>query len=322
MSFQPRFSLRQLNYFLNIAECATLSEAATRLNISQGALSESLRELETDLGIQLFVRRRAHGITLTRPGRELMVYARNVLVAAEDFQQRAQGQSVVMAGRFTIGCYTTLAPFLMPKLFADFQSTHPQVEIELIEGSAEDIQGRLNDGRCDAAVLYDFDLAPDTLRDDLYRVKPHVLLPRRHRLAAADKVDLKELATERLIQFAVPPAEHNTQRIFDSVDVAPRIWLRTRNFELVRSLVARGLGYSVLLQQPPVEVSYDGHSVVARSIARMSQVFAVVLARSPHMVATRRLELFRQFCVASLGGPPGRAEGVSRPRKRSKQGRA
>ncbi|MEW6641006.1 MAG: LysR substrate-binding domain-containing protein [Pseudomonadota bacterium] len=300
MSFQPRFSLRQLTYFLQLAEAATLSEAAGRLNISQGALSESLRELEADLGLQLFVRRRALGITLTRPGRELLVHARNVLVAAEDFQARAQGKGAVLAGRFTVGCYTTLAPFLMPKLMADCRAAHPQVEIELVEGSAEDLQQRLHDGRCDLAVLYDFDLAAETLRDDLYRVAPHVLLPRGHRLAGAGKVELRKLAGERLIQFALPPAEHNTQQIFDNVGVVPKVWLRTRNFELVRSLVARGLGYSVLLQRPPVEVSYDGHSVVARGIARLTSAFAVVLARSPYMAPSQRLELFRAFCIAAL----------------------
>jgi DNA-binding transcriptional LysR family regulator len=310
MSFQPRFSLRQLSYFLNIAECATLSEAATRLNISQGALSESLRELETSLGLQLFVRRRALGITLTRPGSELLAYARNVLVEAEAFQQRAQGKGAVLAGRFSVGCYTTLAPFLVPKLFADVQKAHPQVQIDLIEGSAEEMQERLQDGRCDVAILYDFDLGPYTLREDLYRVSPHVLLPRRHRLASVRKVDLRDLAEERLIQFALPPAEHNTEKIFESVGVTPRRWLKTRNFELVRSLVARGLGYAVLLQQPPVEVSYDGHSVVARPIARMSLAFAVVLARSRDAAASRRLELFRKICVASLSKPQSKKRGA------------
>ncbi|MBR1216646.1 LysR family transcriptional regulator [Bradyrhizobium sp. U87765 SZCCT0131] len=300
MSFQPRFSLRQLGYFLQLAESATLSEAAGRLNISQGALSESLRELEADLGLQLFVRRRALGITLTRPGRELLVHARNVLVAAEDFQARAQGKGAALAGRFTVGCYTTLAPFLMPKLMADCRAAHPQVEIELIEGSAEDLQQRLHDGRCDFAVLYDFDLAAETLRDDLYRVAPHVLLPRGHRLAGHAKVDLRRLAAEQLIQFALPPAEHNTQQIFDNVGVTPKVWLRTRNFELVRSLVARGLGYAVLLQRPPAEIAYDGHAVVARDIARLTSVFSVALARSPYMAPSQRLELFRGFCVGSL----------------------
>lgn len=301
----PRFTLRQLQYFLAVAEAPTISAAAERLNISQGAATEALDELERQLSAALFVRRRAHGVTITTIGRTLIPHARAVLSAAEDLQSIAAGKGDRLAGQVVIGCYPTLAPYLVPKLVSAFERTHPEVDLMVFEGSGGDIAARLHEGQCDLALLPDYDLPEDTIWDQLYAQKARVVLPAKHRLASGRDVRLGDLADEPLIQFEVEPALGNTRQIFRDLGVTPRLGQRARSIELVRSLVGRGLGYAILLHHPPGDISYEGRPLAVRPIRGLARVTNMVLARSDRIRASGRSEVLRAFCLASLRAPPG-----------------
>lgn len=291
-----RFTLRQLSYFIAVVECGTLRAAAERLNVSQSALSEGLSELEETLKARLVMRQRARGITLTNVGRELLEYARATVNSAEMLQAAASGRERVLAGDMVIGCYTTLAPFVIPPLVQTLRSRHPNLRIEIMEGGADEIQTELQQGRCEYAFLYNFDLQVGIQSEILYQTRPHVLLPGRHRLANRATVDLRSLASEPLILFDLPPSRRNTQMIFNEVGATPNIYIRSKNFELVRSLVGRGLGYSILIQRPPMKKSYEGHPVAAREIAGTSSVFSVTFAYTKHNTRSYRLDLLRDVC--------------------------
>jgi DNA-binding transcriptional LysR family regulator len=291
-----RFTLRQLNYFIAVVETGTLRAAAQRLNISQSALSEGLSELEQDLKTRLLIRQRAQGVTLTSVGRELLEYARATVHSAEMLQAAASGRERVLAGAMVIGCYTTLAPFIIPPLVDALRARHPDLRIEVLEGSADEIQAELQQGRCECAFLYNFDLLVGIESEVLYQTRPHVLLPGRHKLTARSVVDLRALANEPLILFDLPPSRRNTQMIFNELGVTPNIYLRSKNFELVRSLVGRGLGYSILIQRPPMQKSYEGNPVAIREIAKTSAVFAVTFAYMKQNVRSYRLDALREIC--------------------------
>lgn len=303
-SVSPRFTMRQLKYFLAVAEAPTISAAAERLNISQGAVTEALDELERQLSAALFVRRRAHGVTITTIGRALIGQARAVLSAAEDLQSLAAGKGERLAGQVVIGCYPTLAPFLAPKLVSEFERLHPEVDLKVFEGAGDEIAARLHDGQCDLALLPDYDLPEGTSWDLLYSLKARVVLPAAHPLAAGRDVRLRDLADEPLIQFEVEPALSNTRQILRDVGVTPRLGRRARSVELVRSLVGRGLGYAILLHHPPGDISYEGRPLAVRPIRGLSKGTNMVLARSERIRASGRSEVLRAFCLASLRAPP------------------
>ena len=294
-----RFTLKQLRHFLAIAECPTIHHAATRLNLSHAALAGSLTELEEQIGLQLFIRRRAHGVALTATGAELMAYCRAVISAADELQAKTAGKESAYSGRLVIDCYTTLAPFLIPALIAGFRRRYPAIELEIFDGSAELILARLHEGRSEFALLYDFNLTATIESDPLYTVRPRVLLPAMHRLASKRAVDLKDLTKEPLIQYDVAPALENMQLIFKNVGVEPRIGRRVKSVELIRALVGRGLGYGILLQPPPGNTTYDGMQVVIRDILRCTVSFNVVLARSRYVKPSQRSRDLRKLCLES-----------------------
>lgn len=290
-----RFSLRQLQYLLAAAESSTLSEAAERLNASPAALSEALRILEAELGTQIFVRRKALGISLTRAGSELAIHARGVIASAEQFQMQARGELANLTGRVVLGCYTTLAPFILPRLIEALNRSYPGIYVEIFEGSADAIQGRLHEGRCDAAMLYDFDLGPNTASDELFRLKPQIILPEGHWLAEAAEVDLVDLENEPFIQFGEPPAPQTMAPVFEEVGATPRITHRIKNYELIRAMVARNLGYSLMFHRPRIATSLEGLGIIVKPIARTRMQVGIVLVRSAHIQLSPRMQELWSF---------------------------
>lgn len=291
-----RITLRQLAYFVAAVEAGTLRAAAQRLHVSQSALSEALNQLEKDLGARLMIRQRAQGVTLTNLGRVLIDHARATLQSSETFHAIAGGRDRVLSGTITIGCYTTLAPFIIPPLVASLRKTHPSLQVEILEGSADDIQAELLQARCECAFVYNFDLQTGIEHETLYRIRPHVLLPGRHREASRKIVDLNRLAEEPFILFDLQPSRRNTQMIFNEAGVTPNISIRSKNFELVRSLVGRGLGYSILIQRPPMSKSYEGNPVAIREIAGMSAMFSVTFAYRKQNKHSYRVGAVREIC--------------------------
>lgn len=300
-----RFTLRQLNYFIAVVEAGTLRAAAQRLNISQSALSEGLSELEQDLQVRLLIRQRARGVTLTNVGRELLEYARAIMHSTDLLQTAATGCERTLAGTMVIGCYITLAPFVIPPLLARLRARHPNLRIEIREGAADEIQTELQQGRCECAFLYDFDVGVGIQSEALYRTKPHVLLPGRHKLAKQSAIDLRVLAGEPLILFDLPPSSRNIQKLFDEAGATPNIYIRSKNFELVRSLVGRGLGYALLIQRPPIDKSYEGCRVVIREIKRVASEVSVVLAYTNDNARSYRLLALREASQLSFRGASG-----------------
>lgn len=291
-----RINLRQLDYFVTAAEAGTMTAAAGVLHVSQSAVSLAIAELERQIGVQLVLRHKAKGLTVTEAGRRLLPEARALLARSDEIRADMFEVGRTPAGQLMIGCFTTIAPFLLPGLLEDFQATYPEVALDFVEGSQVVLQQLLLEGRCELAVLYDVDIQPGIEHEILYETKPHVLLPPEHPLAQRKAVRLAELARYDMIMLDVPPSYRYFSQVLADFGVEPRIRHRTVSFEMVRSLVARGMGYSLLIQHPVVNVSYEGRPLVIRPIRDRLDPMPVVLGRPAGTRPTRRATVFAEFC--------------------------
>jgi DNA-binding transcriptional LysR family regulator len=292
---RPGYSLRQLEYFVAVADAGTISAAAARLHVSQPGLSQALTDLERSLGVQLTVRRKAHGVTLTPSGTQVLRLARDLLRRAEDLEGIASGGDV-LAGTLLLGCYVTLAPTALPPLLQDFTTVHPGVHIDFVEDTQDVLQRRLSHGELDLAILYDMDLEPTTTSAVIATVRPHILLPETHRLADDPQVALADLVGEPQVLLDAPPSSHNTLALFHRFGLTPEVRYRPRTFELTRALVGRGLGYALLVQRPANDRTYEGHRVVMKEIAEPVGESHVVLAWPKGLQLNRRAVAFVEFC--------------------------
>ncbi|MEV4644285.1 LysR family transcriptional regulator [Saccharopolyspora sp. NPDC049357] len=290
-----RFSLRQLEYFVVVAEVGTLSGASEVLRVSQPGLSQALGDLERALGVQLAVRRKAHGVTLTPTGTQVLQYARDLLRRAEDLESIAAGGDT-LAGTLSVGCYVTLAPTALPPLMQEFCEIHPGVTIDFVEGTQDVLQKRLRQGELDLAILYDMAVDPEMERTVISAVRPHVLLPADHRFADAVEVSLADLADEPCVQFDAPPSWTNTYRIFEQAGVVPNVRYRPTSFEMTRALVGRGMGYAVLVQRPENDRTYEGRPLVIKEIAEEVREERILVAWPRSMTLHRRAQAFVDFC--------------------------
>ena len=266
MTDVPPFTLRQLAYFVAAARHGTIAAAARELHLAPSSLADALDELEKAVGTRLLVRRRAHGLSLTPRGHEVLDRARSLLDDAEELRLAASGDALVPAGVVRLGCYLTLAPFVVPHLVTAFLAEHPQITLEIIETDGADLADMFTTGELDLALVYDAMVPPHVARRHLRDANAHVVLPAGHPLAARDAVDLVDLADEPLVLFDAPPSATHTLSLFASRGVSPRIVHRTASFELVRTLVGAGHGVAVLIQKPTTSRTYADDVVVSRPI--------------------------------------------------------
>ncbi len=297
-----RFTLRQLEYFVSVADEGTMAAAAEQHHISQSAVSLAISELERALGVQLFVRRKARGTELTGAAREVLPEARRLLEHAAEVQSTARSVGLSVSGDLVLGCYPTLTPFVLPEILRRFPEQHPSVTVRLFEGSVEQMLARLLDGTCELAIMYDLGITADVATTVLYRIRPYVLLAADHRLATDAPISLSELKDEPMIMLDMPPSATMFREVLVSAGVEPRVRFSSASFESVRSLVASGAGYSLLLQRPSPHATYAGPPLVHREIIEDVGTMDVVLAHPRNARLTRRAQALAEFCRTSLAG--------------------
>ena len=198
------------------------------------------------------MRRRAHGIRLTPAGQETLRRARRLLREADELADAAGGDPGEVAGTVRVGCYTTLAPGLLPATIGRFTARHPRARVEFVEGSQDVLQRGLLDGELDVAVLYDHRLDPVLELTPLSSNTPHLVLPRDHRLVhGSAPVALADLVDEPMVLLDLPPSSEHALGVCLAAGLSPRIRYRTVNAETARALVGQGLGFTVLAQPEP-----------------------------------------------------------------------
>ena len=298
----PRFTFRQLEYFVTVAEMGTMAGAAERHRISQSAVSLAVSELERALDVQLFVRRKSRGIELTGAARQILPEVRNLLAHSAEVRATARSLGGSVSGELVLGCYPTLTPFLLPRILQRFPARHPDVAVRLFEGSVADMLDRILDGSCEMALMYDLGIRPDVATTPLYSVRPYVLLPAGHRLAGPGPIALRDLTGEPMVMLDMPPSADMFREVLAGAGVEPEVRFSSGNFESVRSLVASGAGFSLLLQRPSPHSTYAGPPLVHREITDDVRHVDVVLAHARGARLTRRAQAFAAFCGSELLG--------------------
>ncbi|WP_285730150.1 MULTISPECIES: LysR family transcriptional regulator [Kocuria] len=285
-SMDPGFTLRQLDLFVAAAEHGGFAPAAQARHLSPNSVAQAVTDLERRMQTRLVLRHRARGITLTASGRQLAEAARDLLRRAGELPRGLSGDA--LSGPVSVGCYTTLAPTAVPELWTALAQRHPELELSVREGSGTELAQLVRDGSLDMLVAYELALPADLPRRQLFLAQPMVALAGSHRLADRKRIEASELAEEPLVLFDQPPSGQSTLTQLRRLGLSPRIAHRTADFELMRSLVARGIGFSIQYLPAPVPLSREGLPIVTVPLARDAVVEPVVLAWSPDAEPTAR----------------------------------
>ncbi|MGE0281560.1 MAG: LysR family transcriptional regulator [Rhizobiaceae bacterium] len=262
------FTIRQLQYFVAVAEQGTVSGAAQALSISQSSVTESIKELEADLGVSLFDRH-PRGLTITHKGHQFLRHATKILTDVSDARRTFAGQQESRNGSLHLGVTSLVAGYVLSDLLARYRRAFPAIEVSAIEDNGDYLEHLLVGGELDVAVMIISNLRDRmALQAEIIEVSPYRLwLPIGHRLAGEDSISLRDLVSEPLIMLTIDEIEENTGKLLTALGTRPHVAFRTRSVEAVRSLVATGAGIALLPDLVYRPWSLEGDRIESRDIS-------------------------------------------------------
>ena len=256
--------LRQLRYFVAVADADSMAVAARRLHVSQPTLSRQIRELERDLGIQLFDRI-GRRIVLRLDAREMLARSRRMLAEAESLQERATALGGGKSGALRVGATPQFIEAAMPHLLAIYQRGHPEVDVRLVEDGASQLITAVEHGELHLAIgalRYEQPLESVLL----YPLRVLAVMSPRHSLASRRTVEVSDVVRERLLMLA---PEFQTRQLFEeacqAMNVELRVLLESRSPQSLIALAGAGHGIAivpsvVVLNRAPVAIAGLTHN--------------------------------------------------------------
>ncbi|RQM48110.1 LysR family transcriptional regulator [Paraburkholderia bannensis] len=259
--------LRQLRYFVAVAEEQHFGRAAARLSMTQPPLSQAIRALEEALGVELFARTR-RSVELTAVGADLLPEVRRILASADALRPLAQSLARGEAGVLALAFVSTADYGLLPLLLRDFGARYPRVRLQLAEATSDVQVDELVAGRIDAGLV----IAPvpprhaaqlaylPVAREPLVIAMPAALSAQLGGAEAeadaddgwcATPVNLRELADVPLVVFPrhLAPGFHDTiMDCYGAAGLAPRVGQEAIQMQTIVSLVSAGMGVALVPQ--------------------------------------------------------------------------
>jgi DNA-binding transcriptional LysR family regulator len=241
------FTLRQIRYFVTIAETLSVSKAARDLYLSQSALTNALSELEASLGVLLFIRSHK-GVTLTHEGHQFLISSRRILASVADAAQGLTAGTTQDKGTLVIGVTSLVAGYYLSEPLSRFTQHFPGVKVTLIEDEQAYLENQLVNGEIDVAIFMLQQMhEPDAFEmETLTRSPLKVWLPVNHPLFKQADISLLELAKEPLITLTANRIDHIIGQTWRRYNKTARSFLETESVEAVRNLVGASLGIAIL----------------------------------------------------------------------------
>lgn len=309
-----RFTLRQLSYFVAAGETGSVTRAAEQVNISQPSISAAISHLETEFGVQLFVRHHAQGLSLTPAGQRLLVAAKESLRSAYELYDVATTAIGAVAGPINVGSFKTFAPLIMPELWKGFTARHPEVRMTVTEGSEAELLEGLRTARIDIALTYGSNLTADMEFRPLAELPTYVLLPADHPLATRPSLKLADLEAVPFVLLDLPLSRQYFLSLWDRAGVTPLIVAETSSPATLRAYVSAGIGFSLMTVRPRNTSAENGRPLAYVALEEDCPPMRIGLAFLRELRRSRVSEAFEDYCrehvrtgalPGMLPGPPG-----------------
>ena len=297
--------LRQLAYFVAVAEEAHFTRAAERIPIAQPAISQQIRRLEVELGEALFVRDR-RAVRLTAAGEALLPRARATLSAADGARQAVAALSGLMSGRLAVGLVQTRPHERIAHLLGEFCRRHPAIELAVVEDHTDGLLASLTSGELDTALLGlgPYHEIPPSLDSLPVAQEPLVVAVHPdHAFAARSSIPLSALRDEPLVTLTPGSGLRTTiEAACRAAGFTPRIAAETSDLTLLVDLAAEQVGVAILPRSAPQSSPLTRIGLVRPKLRRSVALAWPAAAASP---ATRAFLALAREQLASQ--PPTQA---------------
>ncbi|WP_418314833.1 LysR family transcriptional regulator [Piscinibacter sakaiensis] len=297
--------LRQIEYFVRVAELGSFSKAALLLSTAQPALSRQVKMLETELG-QALLRRHGRGVTLTDAGELFLKHGHGILHQVEQARHELRSSLGQEGGRIVVGLPPSLSRGLTGPLVAAFKQRFADAELAIVEGLSSHLAEWLQVGRIDLALLLNPDPRPEIDTAPVFEEALCLIGPGPR---AADEGDTS-VAFARLADYplVIPDRVHAIRRLVETraahLGLKLKIAMEVASVDGMLDLVRLGIGFAVLppsaLAQRNAVDSYQARQIVEpRLPVLMTTAVSAVRPLTPLVVATRErvAEQVRQLAM-------------------------
>ncbi|VFR17190.1 Cys regulon transcriptional activator CysB [plant metagenome] len=295
-----RISLRQMEYFVATAKHGSIASASSQIHISPPSISAAIAHIETELGVQLFVRHPSKGLALTPLGMHVMQECEGLLERASRLYDIASDSNDSIQGVLRVGCFQPLAAMIAPEVIFGFARAFEKVELHMVEGDQQELINKLHTLDIDVALTYDLQLGEEIGFESLAQMPPHVLVSELHPLAQQIAVTLDELAQQPMVLLDLPMSREYFLSLFSKAGLEPNIVARSRSEDVVRSMVANGFGYALFNVRPKSTQSLDGKRLVRLRLAGEQRPMLLGMATYKPMKLSRLAQAFMQRCRAYI----------------------
>lgn len=290
--------LRQLKYFIAVAEELHFGRAAERCHIAQPPLSQQIKRLEEELGVTL-LERTSRKVSLTPEGTEFLVRALDIFGRIDEAVDRVQSMSRGEEGCLRVGFIGPASLSALPQAIRCFRDANPSIKLEFSAKSTTEQLPMLRSDRLDVAFVRLFGHDVEGLVQQAFLREPYVLaLPERHELASFEHVDIKQLDGQPMIfnqRIAQPALYRSLMGSFHKAGFVPNIVQEVNTEQSTIALVATGLGVALV----PASSAYDRRAgVVFRPLSGdlpYWEITALWKARKETALLNRFLKVVSEF---------------------------
>jgi len=253
---------RQLRYFAKVVESGSFSKAASLLHVAQPALSQHVKHMEEELGVQL-LHRGAQGVTATQAGERLMQHAKRILAEFAEIYDSVRGEAIAPRGEVSFGMPATVGEQLAAPLIEAARKRYPDVRIRVVEAMSGYILDWLRQGKVELAMIYSTSDPRGLAVHHSLSEQICLFAPRGAGHAPAGQIaTMKQAATLPLI---VPGLGHGLRDLIEDAALAARVVIEPAveidSYRQIKKLVQTDLGFGILplmaVSQEAAEGSFD-----------------------------------------------------------------
>ncbi|MDF2668260.1 MAG: LysR family transcriptional regulator [Paenibacillus sp.] len=288
--------LRQLQYFVKVAQKQHVTQAAAELHVAQSAVSRQIHQLEEELGMQLFVQK-GRNLQLTPVGKLFLSRMTELLAGLDKAVMEMREFLDPEKGEIRIGFPHTLGINLIPTVVADFRKGHPDVKFRLKQGTFASLIHDVTRGEVDLAFISPFPEKHDQVAGELLLTEElYAVLPASHPLADQSSIRLAQLKDDPFVMFS----ENYSLRaiVYDACKEAgftPYIGFEGEETDTIRGLVAAGMGVGLLPEMALTEISPLMPVKVRLTEPRVMRTIGLVRRKGEKLPIVA--EMFRRFLI-------------------------
>lgn len=291
MNFQQLRIIREA-----VRQDYNLTDVASALHTSQPGVSKHIKDIEDELGVEIFVRRGKRLLGLTGPGKEIAGVAERMLLDAQNLRRIAEQFSSQESGDLVIATTHTQARYVLPEVIKQFRAEFPRVHLVLHQGSPQEITQLLQEGRADIGIATEsLAGAAELVSFACYEWSHVLIVPANHPLADEPELTLAAIARYPIVTYHEGfTGRANLDRCFAEQGLTPDIVLSAIDADVIKTYVETGLGIGIIAEvafNPAKDLGLKSRSISDLSVSNTTRV-ALRRGRFQRSFAYRFIEHF------------------------------